>query len=148
MFIRETMSLSSNRVTSYETWVAEVPGSISSGPLWKMTAHRKALFLHDLVWEDCETLLKDIRGQAIVRQLIRSAGAISANIEEGYGHGLGRDYARILGIALGEARETHGWYYRARRLLPASVVQHRLALADEVIALLVRAIDQQRRKSK
>ncbi|MBI3764340.1 MAG: four helix bundle protein [Chloroflexi bacterium] len=130
----------------YLEWENAVLGVVRKNPLWKTIAYRKALFVYDLVWEDCDTLMKDMRGQAIARQIIRSAGSISANMEEGFGHGLGRDYARILGIALGEARETQGWYFRARRLLPATVIEHRLALLDEVIALLVTIIDQQRKR--
>ena len=90
-------------------------------------------------------MMKDVRGEAVVRQIIRSAGSISANMEEGYGRGLGPDYTRILRIALGEARETQGWYFRGRKPLPAEVVKHRIGLANEMIALLVTSIDQLRR---
>jgi len=129
---------------SFEEWMSEVPDAIRNSPVWKSIAYQKALYLYDLVWEDCAILMKDVRGEAVVMQIIRSAGSISANMEEGYGRGLGRDYVRILRIALGEARETQGWYFRGRRPLPAEVVKHRIALANEVIALLVTAIDQLR----
>jgi len=129
---------------SFEKWQGEVPDAIRASPVWKSIAYQKALYLYDLVWEDCEMLTKDVRGRATADQLIHSAGSISANMEEGYGRGLGRDYARILRIALGEARETQGWYFRGRRLMPAEVVRHRMALANEVIALLVTMIDQLR----
>jgi len=89
--------------------------------------------------------MKDIRGRAIAEQLIRSVGSICANIEEGYGRGFGRDYAHFLGYALGSARETQGWYLRAKHLLPEEVLEHRLALIDEIIALLVAAIGYQRK---
>jgi len=104
--------------------------------------------LYELVWFDCEKLGEDKRGRAIVEQIIRSAGSISANIEEGYGRGLGRDYARFLSFALGSARETQGWYLRARQLLDEKVIEHRLALLDEIIALLVTTISQQKSKHK
>jgi four helix bundle protein len=73
----------------------------------------------------------------VAKQLIRSAGSISANIEEGYGRGYGKDRLRFLRIALGSARKSKGWYYRAKALLPSEVVTHRLALISEIIALLV-----------
>jgi four helix bundle protein len=139
--------MAKHKPTSYADWEANVPTSIRNGPVWKSLGYRKALFLYDLVWEDCDSLLKDVRGQTIARQIIRGAGSISANMEEGFGHGLGKDYARILGIAVGEARETQGWYFRARRLLPDVVIQHRLALLDEIIALLLTMIGRQRRKA-
>lgn len=110
-------------------------------------AYPKALFLYDLVWFDCEKIEKDRRGRAIEEQIIRSAGSISANIEEGYGRGLGRDYARFLKFALGSARETQGWYLRARHLFTEEVLDHRLALLDEIIALLVTLYPSRKRNS-
>ncbi len=132
---------------NFEEWQTTVPEKIRGGPLWSFSAYPKASFLYALVWLDCEKLRQDVRGRAIVEQLIRSAGSISANIEEGYGRGFGRDYAHFLGYALGSARETQGWYFRAQYLLSDQVLAHRLALIDEIIALLVSTIGYQR-KSK
>jgi four helix bundle protein len=132
---------------NYKAWEAEVSPEIKSGPVYKFYAYPKALFLYDLVWADCDYWQKDRRGWAIVEQIIRSAGSISANIEEGFGRGFGRDYARFLKIAVGSARETQGWYWRGRKLLPLEVYQHRIALLDEIIALLVTEIERQIRKS-
>ena len=133
---------------SFEDWQASVPEKIRSGPLWSFGAYPKALFLYELVWYDCELLMKDCRGRAIVEQLIRSASSICANIEEGYGRGFGRDYAHFLGYSLGSARETQDWYFRAGRLSKRQVLAHRLALIDEVIALLVKAIGYQRKTTR
>lgn|SRR5574341_236764 len=129
---------------SFEAWQKTIPERIHNGPLWVYAAYPKALFLYELVWFDREQSMKDLRGRAIAEQIIRSAGSISANVEEGYGRGLGRDYARFLGFALGSARETQGWYLRARNLLSAEVIEHRLALLDEIIALLVTTISNQK----
>lgn len=134
------------RPTSFEDWQATIPESIRKCSLWKYAAYPKALFLYELVWFDCENLEKDRRGRAIQEQIIRSAGSISANIEEGYGRGLGRDYARFLSFALGSARETQGWYLRARYLLTTPVLDQRLKLLDEIIALLVITTSQQKAK--
>ena len=71
---------------SFEEWVEQVPESLRQDPLWTFDVYPKALFLCDLVWEDCERLLKDPRGRAVAEQLIRSAGSICA-IEEGYRRG-------------------------------------------------------------
>ena len=115
------MAAKPQHITSYEAWEHEVPSIIRQSPVWKSIAYRKALFLYDLVWEDCEKLMRDVRGQAIARQVIRSAGSVSANMEEGYGHGLGRDYARILGIALGGgARDTGLVLSRPEAFIPRS----------------------------
>lgn len=129
----------------FEEWQESVPLRIRNGPLWKSAFYQKALFLYDLCWFDCELLMKDRRGQAIAEQIIRSCGSISANMEEGYGRGFGKDYARFLKFAIGSARETQGWYLRCRFLLSAEVVEHRLHLCDEIIALLVPTINAQQR---
>lgn len=134
-----------DRPDSFEMWVEMVHPSILRSPLWGFQVYPKALFAYDLAWEDCDYLLKDERGRTVARQLIRSVGSISANIEEGYGRGYGQDYSYHLRIALGEARESHGWYWRGRKVLPPNVLDHRLNLLDEVIAMLAPNIGRQRR---
>ena len=129
---------------SYEEWEQDVLDGIKNDPVWQFIAYRKALFLYDLVWRDCEALQKDARGRAVIEQIIRSSGSISANIEEGHGRGYGRDRDHFLRIALGSARETEGWCYRAHALLAPEVVQHRVRLLDEIIALLVTELARQR----
>jgi four helix bundle protein len=81
-------------------------------------------------------------------QFIDSSGSIAANIEEGFGRGYGKDYARFLKISLGSARETRGWYYRGRHVYESDLLNHRINLADEIIANLIVVIDQQRRWKK
>ena len=134
-----------DRQKSFEDWLTTVPEQIRSDPLWDYIAYQKALFLYDLAWFDCERLLKDVRGRAVAAQLIEAASSISANIEEGYSKGFGQDYARYLGIALGSARETRGWYWRGRKLLTPQVLEHRFNLLGEIISLLMTTIPQQRR---
>lgn len=128
---------------SFETWVDMVHLSIRNDPLWDFKVYPKALFIYDLAWEDCDYLLKDVRGKAVSSQLIRSVGSISANIEEGYGRGFGKDYAYRLRIALGEARESRGWYWKGRKLLPPEVLEHRLTLLNEIVSMLPANIKRQ-----
>ena len=78
---------------TYSEWEEQVPVEIQDDPLWNMEAYRLALFLHDLAWEDCAQVMNDRRGRAIAEQMIRSAGSIGANIEEGYGRGFGKSFA-------------------------------------------------------
>jgi len=129
---------------TYQEWIDQVPDSIKNDSLWKFQAYPKALFLFDLAWEDSGKMMKDLRGRKIAGQLIDSAGSVSANIEEGFGRGFGRDYARFLKISLGSARESRGWYYRGRKLLPENVLQYRYKLIEEIISLLIVNIPKQR----
>ena len=132
------MSACIGRVTvRYEEWEIGVPSQIRNERMWKFFGYRKALFLYDVCWKDCETLLKHPLGKTVARQLIRSVGSISANTEEGYGRGYGKDRLYFLRVAIGSARESKGWYYRAKELLSSDVIEHRLNLISEVIALLV-----------
>ncbi len=133
---------------SYEAWLRNVHSSLVDDPLWSFQLYPKTLFAYDLAWEDCESLLGDERGKAIARQLIRSVGSISANIEEGYGRGYGKEYAYHLRVAMGEARESRGWYWRGRKLLSVEVLDHRLKLMDEIIAMLAPNINRQRNLKK
>jgi len=134
-----------NRPVSFDEWESGVPDSISSDPLWGFEIYRKALFLADLAWIDCNKLVSHHVGRSLVSQLIRSAGSIPANIEEGYGRGFGRDYARFQRIALGSAREARGWYFRCRHVLDPEITEHRMKLLNEIIAGLVLASDKQRK---
>ena len=97
-----------SKALSFEEWVAQVPESLKRDPLWNFQVYPKTLHLYDLAWEDCEYLLKDPRGRAVANQLIRSAGSICANIEEGYGRGYGKEYSYFLRVSMGSARESRG----------------------------------------
>ena len=130
---------------NYAEWEACVPEAIRNESQWGFVGYRKALFLYDVCWQDCEHLLKYPLGQPVAHQLVRSVGSISANIEEGQGRGFSKDRDYFLRIALGSARESKGWYYRAKAMLTESVLQHRLALLSEVIALLVTEVNKKRR---
>ena len=132
---------------TYEEWQLRVPSAIKREPVWELYGYRKALYLFDRVWEDCGKFMHDQRGRIISDQLIRSSGSISANIEEGHGRGVaGKEYQQFLRYALASARETKGWFYRAKELLSADAVEHRYALTDEVIALLITEIERQRKR--
>jgi four helix bundle protein len=131
-------------LSSFDAWAKNIHQSIKNDPLWNFQVYPKALFISDLAWKDCDYLLKDSRGKAVANQLTRSAGSVSANIEEGCGRGFGKDYAYKLKIALGEARESRGWYLRGRALLPEELLNHRIALLGEIIAMLPSNIKKQR----
>jgi four helix bundle protein len=62
--------------------------------------------LWDNCWKDTEILNKNFRGREIAKQLIRAVGSVSANIEEGYGRGFGKEFPQFLRISRGSARES------------------------------------------
>ena len=129
---------------NYEEWENTVPQAIKGDSVWKVTAYRLALFLADLGWHDVTALMKDRRTIGLSDQLYRALGSISANIEEGYSRGTGKDRARFYEYALGSARESRGWYYKGRHILSEAIVQHRLQLLTEIIRLLLTMVPDQR----
>jgi four helix bundle protein len=129
---------------NYEEWLATVPEPITGDLLWKMKVYRLALFAADVGWHDVTKLVQDRRTLALSNQLCRALGSISANIAEGYSRGSGKDRSRFYEYALGSARESRDWYYKARHVLGQPVVDHRLDLLSQIIRLLLVMIPDQR----
>ena len=126
----------------FEEWEKTVPGYVKKDPLWESLYYRVALYLYDLVWDDCDLLQKDFRARNNIAQIIHSSGSISANMEEAFGRGVGTpDYVRILKISLGEIRETRGWYWRCRKALPADLLEHRYTVVDHLRSLVVNVLN-------
>ncbi len=112
-------------------------------------AYKKSNELWDLCWNDTEILMKDIRGKELTRQLIRSAGSISANIEEGYGRGNNKEYPHFLKIARGSAQESKGWYKKSKYLLNEDLISERHKLISEIIAIInstIKTLENKRKK--
>ena len=113
---------------NYQEWEKSVPKAITDDVLWKVQVYRLALFAAEVGWQDVTKLAQDRRTLTISDQLYRSLGSISANIAEGYSRGSGKDRARFYEYALGSARESRDWYYKARHVLGETVTAHRLDL--------------------
>ena len=111
-----------------------------NGNLTEFGAHRKALELFDLLVTDSEALNNPALARLVGQQLA-SCDSITSNIEEGYGRGSSRDYAHFLVIARGSAQETAGRYDRFKHWLPASTIESRIALCQEIIAILTATIN-------
>jgi four helix bundle protein len=129
---------------NYAEWVNNVPVSIRDDSLWKMTVYRLSLFACEIAWHDVTKLIRDKRTEALADQLYRAVGSISANLAEGYSRGTGKDRARFYEYALGSARESRDWYYKARHILGNEVVEHRISWLTRVIQLLLKMVPQQR----
>jgi four helix bundle protein len=129
---------------NYTEWLNSVPPEIRKDSLWKMEAYRLALFAADLGWHDVTKLMGDKRTIDVSSQLYRALGSIGANVSEGYSRGTGRDRARFYEYALGSARETRGWYYKGRHVLPEKVVEHRIGMLTGIIRLLLKMVPNRR----
>lgn len=141
--VRLKVSLGEKDMT-YEEWEQDVADEIKRDSLWKMTAYRLALFTSDIGWQDTAKLERNHRTRSLSDQLYRSLGSISANLAEGYSRGTGKDRARFYEYALGSARESRDWYFKARHILGDQVYQHRLGLLTRIIQLLLKMVPQQR----
>ena len=129
---------------TYQEWAEHVPDEIKADAVWRIEGYRLALFAADIGWQDVTALYRDPRTRSLADQLCRALGSISANIEEGYSRGTGRDRARFWEYALGSARESRGWYYKARHVLGADASLQRMKLITSVIRLLLTMVPQQR----
>lgn len=129
---------------NFDEWLKTVPETITGDSLWKMEAYRLGLFAADISWYDVTKLMQDKRMLDLSDQLYRAVGSISANIAEGYSKSTGRDRARFYEYALGSARESRDWYYKARHILGEGTAHHRMNFMTQIIRLLTTMIPQQR----
>jgi four helix bundle protein len=129
---------------NYAEWERTVPREITDDSLWKMMAYRLALFLSDICWQDVAIVLRHRQLHELADQLYRATGSISSNLAEGYSRGTGADRARFYEYALGSARESRDWYFKARHVLNPEVIAHRLQFLAEIIRLLLTMVPQQR----
>ncbi len=129
---------------NYKEWERAVPKTLTNDRLWRVQVYRLSLFAADIGWNDVSKLQKDRRTRSLADQLYRALGSVSANVAEGYSRGTGKDRARFYEYALGSARESRDWYYKARHILDEAVISHRLDLQTQIIRLLLKMIPQQR----
>jgi len=128
----------------FQEWAKSVPPEITEDVLWRVEAYRLAVFVADVGWQDVTALVQDQRTRGLSDQLYRAIGSISANIAEGYSRGSGKDRARFYEYALGSARESRDWYFKARHVLGEAIVPHRMRLLAQIIRLLLTMTPQQR----
>ena len=128
----------------FQDWLAQIPSEITDDPLWKSEVYRLALFLGDLAWHDAVKLAQKPFARSLADQLLRAAGSISANVCEGYSRASGKDQARFYEYALGSARESRDWYFKARHVLGQEATDHRLNLLSQIIRHLLRMVPKYR----
>jgi len=99
---------------------------------------QRAFQLVQAVHEVVKTLPATPQGRTIGDQLFRAATSIGANIAEGRGRDIGKEYERYLRIAQASANETDYWLRIAHNcgLLHEQAYEHMLALTDECLRML------------
>jgi four helix bundle protein len=106
------------------------------GGLHRFVAYGKALQLFDLMVEDLASLSGKYELSRLVAQQLASTDSIASNIEEGYGRGSKKEYVQFLIIARGSAQETLGRYQRLKHWISPSLIDSRVSLCSEIIAIL------------
>jgi len=128
----------------YERWLRTVPAEITQDTLWRMTAYRYALFAMSRAQADVSFFERCRETRPHIDQLLRAVGAISANLEEGYGRSGAADRAHFYEYALSTAREARGWYFKCAAALPAEVLSSRLSVFTQIIRMLTKAVPEVR----
>ena len=131
----------------YAEWLVDVPSEITNDPIWKLEVYRLGLFAGDIGWQDVQFLAKKPLMLSVADQLHRSIDSISINLTEGYSRSKGPDRARFIETSLGSARKSREWYYKARHVLPAEVLKHRMGLKTRIVSMLVPIIPHQRKQA-
>ena len=109
-----------------------------------MTAYRYALFAMSRAQADVRLLERCRETRPHIDQLLRAVGAISANLEEGYGRSGAADRAHFYEYALSTAREARGWYYKCALALPAGTLASRLSVFTQIIRILTKTVPEVR----
>jgi four helix bundle protein len=116
-------------------------------------------FVDLLAWQEGVALVRDVvrtapqvRGagaEEVVDQMLRAAESVPANVAEGYGRGLGPDFAQFLQVAAASAAEleSHVRVAEASGRLGAEAALGLVARARRVRALLVGLRRSVKRKS-
>ena len=128
----------------YDAWLRTVPADITQDTLWRMTAYRYALFAMSRAQADVPLFEHCRETRPHIDQLLRAVGAISANLEEGYGRSGGADRAHFYEYALSTAREARGWYYKCASALPAEILSSRLSVFTQIIRMLTTTVPEVR----
>jgi four helix bundle protein len=121
---------------SYEAWERSVAAGMREDPLWGLRVYRAALYAGELGRRDAAWLARRPDCRVFAGQLARAAASISANIAEGYSRRGRRDRGRFYEYALGSARESRDWYYKARDELGPDASNARIALHTSIVRIM------------
>ena len=111
---------------------------------------QKANVLVNKIFDLIEVFPKNIGGETVARQVIRSCTSVAANIAEGYGGRKGKEYVSYLYQARRSIPETDYWLYLAsqRRFITEQDYEEISKEYSEILLMINSAISKLRRQSE
>ena len=104
--------------------------------------------MSELAWPDVERLESRFATRRGADQLFYAVGSIGANLTGGYSRASSSDRARFYEHALGSARETRDWYWKARHVLGTGLVCDRMVPLNQIVGLLVTTVQAERKRHR
>lgn len=121
----------------FQAWERQASPSLREDPLWKLHSCRVAMFALHRAQDDAARARRRGADDAVVTQLLRALGSVSANIAEAFGRPTAADRSRFLSYALGSVRESIAWYHSLAERLPGDTVDERVAVLSDLRRLLL-----------
>ena len=111
---------------------------------------QKANMLINKIFDLIEVFPRNMGGDVVARQVIRSSTSVAANIAEGYGGRKGNEYISYLYQARRSIPETDNWLYLAsqRKFITEQDYEELSKEYSEVLLMINSAISKLRRQSK
>ena len=99
--------------------------------------YQKAVKLfEDFLEEDLPMLKQSFTGRTLAGNQLRCLDSICANMEEGYERKSGKEIKNFFRISKGSAGESRGRYKRLKKTLTDSIINKRVAVLNEIRAML------------
>ena len=99
--------------------------------------YQKAIRLFEnFIKEDLPLLQKSFSGRVLAGNQLRSLDSICANMEEGYERKSGKEIKNFFRMSKGSVGEARGRYNRLNIILPKEIVKKRVAVLNEIRAML------------
>ena len=104
--------------------------------------YKKAVKLFDdFLEQDLITLKGSFAGKILAGNQLRCLDSICANMEEGHERKSPKDTKNFFRLSKGSAGEARGRYKRLKTLLPEDIVNKRVAVLNEIRAMLASLIE-------
>ncbi len=99
--------------------------------------YQKAVKLFEnFLEEDLLILKRSFAGRILAGNQLRSLDSICANMEEGYERKSGKEIKNFFRMSKGSTGEARGRYKRLKELLPEQIINKRVAVLNEIRAML------------